>query len=184
MIATRRGPARATPPVCYASHKDAQIRKDGSPAWRIITGVLPGPPDLARRMLDAWLASTEAALRATFEAQQVALDAGLSVVEAAAGPQAGAMRQWAEGVRAVHRAALEVFLTSLRAAWSATPPSGGSLAERPEQAAPPAEGYCLRCRTRRPMRDVQPAKLAGGRSTLQGICTVCGARMTRIIKVS
>jgi hypothetical protein len=146
--------------------------------------VLAGPPDLSRRLLDAWLASTEATLRATFESQQVALDAGLSVLEAAAGPQAGAIRQWAAGVRAAQQAALEVFLTSLRAAWSVAPPSGGRPAERLAETVRLAEAYCLRCRTRRPMRDVHPAKLAGGRSAVQGTCGVCGARMTRIVKGS
>jgi hypothetical protein len=67
------------------------------------------------------MASTEAILRATFAAQQAVLDAGVAVVEATAGGQGGAVRQWAEGVRTAQRAALEMFVASLRAAWSVPP---------------------------------------------------------------
>ena len=127
------------------------------------------------------MASTEAILRATFEAQQAMLDAGLAIVAATPGGQAGALRQWAEAARSAQQAALETFLASLRAAWSIPPPA--SPAERPEAAEPLVEAYCLRCRTRRPMRDVQPTTV-GGRPAVQGVCAVCGARVTRLTKAS
>ena len=44
------------------------------------------------------------------------------------------------------------------------------------------EGYCMKCRDRREMKDPQPVTLSNGRPALQGTCPVCGTKVTRIVK--
>ncbi len=44
------------------------------------------------------------------------------------------------------------------------------------------EGYCLKCRTKREMSDAQKVTLKNGRPATQGLCPVCGTKITRIGK--
>ena len=44
------------------------------------------------------------------------------------------------------------------------------------------EGYCLKCRTKREMNDPVKVTLKNGRPATQGICPVCGTKITRIGK--
>ena len=44
------------------------------------------------------------------------------------------------------------------------------------------QAYCLKCRTKRDMRDPQPVTLKNGRPATQGACPVCGTKMYRIGK--
>jgi NAD-dependent SIR2 family protein deacetylase len=44
------------------------------------------------------------------------------------------------------------------------------------------EGYCLKCRTKREMKDAKSVTLKNGRPATQGICPVCGTKITRIGK--
>ncbi len=44
------------------------------------------------------------------------------------------------------------------------------------------EGYCLKCRTKRQMNNAQKVTLKNGRPATQGICPVCGTKITRIGK--
>ncbi len=44
------------------------------------------------------------------------------------------------------------------------------------------EGYCLKCRTKREMNNAQKVTLKNGRPATQGICPVCGTKITRIGK--
>lgn len=45
------------------------------------------------------------------------------------------------------------------------------------------EAYCVRCRTKRPMQNPQPAFLEDGRPAMKGTCPVCGAALVRIGRV-
>ncbi len=44
------------------------------------------------------------------------------------------------------------------------------------------QAYCLKCRTKREMRNPQPVTLKNGRPATQGACPVCGTKMYRIGK--
>ncbi len=44
------------------------------------------------------------------------------------------------------------------------------------------QAYCLKCRTKREMRNPQPTTLKNGRPATQGTCPVCGTKMYRIGK--
>lgn len=44
------------------------------------------------------------------------------------------------------------------------------------------QAYCLRCRTKREMRDARQVTLKNGRPAIQGVCPECGAKMYRIQK--
>ncbi len=44
------------------------------------------------------------------------------------------------------------------------------------------QAYCLRCRTKREMRDARQVTLKNGRPAIQGVCPECRAKMYRIQK--
>jgi len=44
------------------------------------------------------------------------------------------------------------------------------------------EGYCLKCRTKREMKNAQQVTLKNGRPATQGACPVCGTKITVIGK--
>ncbi|NLE76138.1 MAG: hypothetical protein GX605_05230 [Chloroflexi bacterium] len=54
----------------------------------------------------------------------------------------------------------------------------------PREAAPPPGamvGFCVRCRAKRPMQQVEPATTQRGQPAYRGVCPVCGARMFRMV---
>ena len=42
------------------------------------------------------------------------------------------------------------------------------------------DAYCLKCRTKREIRNPQQVKLKNGRSATQGTCPTCGTKVYRI----
>jgi hypothetical protein len=44
------------------------------------------------------------------------------------------------------------------------------------------EGYCVKCREKREIKDARTEKLDNGRTALRGTCPVCGTNITRFIK--
>ena len=40
------------------------------------------------------------------------------------------------------------------------------------------QGYCMKCREKREMKDVQVVTLKNGREARQGTCTACGTKVT------
>ena len=44
------------------------------------------------------------------------------------------------------------------------------------------EAFCLRCRVKTPMKKAVAMTLANGSEAMQGDCSVCGTRMSRIMK--
>ena len=40
------------------------------------------------------------------------------------------------------------------------------------------QGYCMKCREKREMKDVQQVTLKNGREARQGTCAVCGTTIT------
>ena len=44
------------------------------------------------------------------------------------------------------------------------------------------EGYCMKCKTKREMKDVKSSKTKRGTTMNKGICTKCGTKMCAISK--
>jgi hypothetical protein len=45
------------------------------------------------------------------------------------------------------------------------------------------QAYCVKCRTKREMKDVKQIIMRNGRPASQGICSKCGTKMFRIGKI-
>lgn len=43
-------------------------------------------------------------------------------------------------------------------------------------------GYCVKCKTKREMKSEKKMKSKGGRNMVQGICKVCGTKMSVFTK--
>jgi hypothetical protein len=71
-----------------------------------------------RKVFSAWASGTEAALKATFDMQNVTLNAGLSLMEATGSGSRGLVQQWVDAARKAQEAALEAFRENVRAAQS------------------------------------------------------------------
>jgi hypothetical protein len=44
------------------------------------------------------------------------------------------------------------------------------------------QGYCVKCRTKREMKDAKAITMKNGRPATQGVCPVCGTKMFKIGK--
>ena len=44
------------------------------------------------------------------------------------------------------------------------------------------QAYCLKCRTKREMKDAKAVTLKNGRPATQGVCPVCATKMFRLGK--
>lgn len=42
------------------------------------------------------------------------------------------------------------------------------------------QGYCMKCRQKREMKEPQEVTLKNGRPAVQGACTICGTKITVI----
>lgn len=43
------------------------------------------------------------------------------------------------------------------------------------------QGFCVKCKTTRPMDKVQQVTMKNGRPALKGVCSVCGTGMYKIL---
>ncbi len=43
------------------------------------------------------------------------------------------------------------------------------------------EAYCVKCREKREMKDEQEVTMKNGRNAVQGICSVCGTKLFRMV---
>jgi len=46
----------------------------------------------------------------------------------------------------------------------------------------PMQAYCMKCRTKREMKDAKSITMKNGRPATQGTCPVCGTKLFRIGK--
>jgi hypothetical protein len=76
---------------------------------------ISGATEASRKIFEAWASGVEATLKATFDAENAALAAGMSVLEATSGADRAAMQQWADAARQAQDAAMEAFRTNMRA---------------------------------------------------------------------
>ncbi len=65
---------------------------------------------------EAWAAGTEAALQATFELQNLAINSGLSLIDAMGSGNRTLFEPWADAVRRAQESALQVFRQNVRQA--------------------------------------------------------------------
>ena len=70
--------------------------------------------EVNRRLLTAWLGGAEAAVRAMFDAQNAAFQAGLALFDAVSSSNRTAIEQWAEATRQTQQALWDVWRASLR----------------------------------------------------------------------
>ncbi|HEY2593639.1 MAG TPA: DUF5679 domain-containing protein [Chloroflexota bacterium] len=52
------------------------------------------------------------------------------------------------------------------------------MAKAPSKAV--ATGYCMKCKTQRPMTSAKPITMKNGRAATEGTCGECGTRMFKI----
>ena len=69
-----------------------------------------------RGVFTAWASGTEAALKATFDAQNAALTAGLSLMDVTGTTSRDVTQQWIDVARKAQEAALAAFRENVRAA--------------------------------------------------------------------
>lgn len=43
------------------------------------------------------------------------------------------------------------------------------------------EAYCVKCKTKREMKDAREEKSENGRRMMRGVCPVCGTALTRFL---
>ena len=43
------------------------------------------------------------------------------------------------------------------------------------------EGYCMKCKEKREMKDVEEVVMKNGMKAAKGICTTCGTKMFKIL---
>jgi len=53
---------------------------------------------------------------------------------------------------------------------------------RRKEGGEPMQAYCMKCRTKREMKDAKAITMKNGRPATQGACPVCGTKMFRIGK--
>lgn len=44
------------------------------------------------------------------------------------------------------------------------------------------EGYCVKCREKRDIKDGKQVELKNGRAAVQGLCSVCGTKIMKFVK--
>jgi hypothetical protein len=64
---------------------------------------------LSKQVLDAWTTSTEAALKASFDLQNAAIEAGQAIIGPAGSPNQALYRQWTDTVRLAQQATLDAL---------------------------------------------------------------------------
>lgn len=42
------------------------------------------------------------------------------------------------------------------------------------------EGYCVKCKEKREMKDAKQIEMKNGKPAVQGLCPVCGTKITKI----
>jgi hypothetical protein len=43
------------------------------------------------------------------------------------------------------------------------------------------QAYCVKCKTKRTMKNAHEEKLDNGRRAAKGVCSICGTKMTRFL---
>ena len=117
-------PEAATAAVAEATRIAAQAARQGAETAKATIKAASGYLDeanmLGRDLLDTWSTQSEAALKAAFDAQNAAIDAGLGLFDLSVKGNKHAVEQFAELVKRTQRATLESWHSTVMAAATAT----------------------------------------------------------------
>ena len=82
--------------------------------------------DLNGKLIDTWIASTETALKASFDVYNASLSAGFPVIDAATGSARTVLQQWDASARQSQAALLDAFRTQAQATGRFVRSDGGT----------------------------------------------------------
>jgi hypothetical protein len=60
--------------------------------------------------------------------------------------------------------------------------AGGMVYSSKQKGGRTMQGYCVKCRAKREMKDPKSITMKNGRPATQGVCPVCGTKMFKIGK--
>jgi negative regulator of replication initiation len=101
--------------VLHNAEKRNLAMADSRAGGESTSRVTESASDISRRVFIAWASGTEAALKATLDAQKAGLEASVAVATTAAEHERDALQQIADAAQRAEEAALEAFRTSVRA---------------------------------------------------------------------
>jgi hypothetical protein len=117
-------PESATAAVAEATRIAAQAAREGSETAKATikaaSSYLSETNALGRDLLDSWSMQSEAALKAAFEAQNAAIDAGLGLFDLGVKGNRQAVEQFSELVKRTQQATLESWQATVKATAKAT----------------------------------------------------------------
>jgi len=121
---TNEMPESATAAVAEATRIAAQAARQGTETAKATikaaSSYLDETNTLGRDLLDTWSTQSEAALKAAFDAQNAAIDAGLGLFDLGTKGNRQAVEQFSELVKQTQRATLESWHATVQAAAKAT----------------------------------------------------------------
>jgi len=124
---TNEMPESATAAVAEATRIAAQAARQGTETAKATikaaSSYLDETNTLGRDLLDTWSTQSEAALKAAFDAQNAAIDAGLGLFDLGVKGNRQAVEQFSELVKRTQRATLESWQATVKAAAKATEPA-------------------------------------------------------------
>jgi hypothetical protein len=117
-------PESAAAAVAEATRIAAQAARQGTEtakaSIKAASSYIDGANTLGRDLLDTWSTQSEAAIKAAFDAQNAAIDAGLGLFDLGTKGNRHAVEQFSELVKQTQRATLESWHATVQAAAKAT----------------------------------------------------------------
>lgn len=117
-------PESAAAAVAEATRIAAQAARQGTEtakaSIKAASSYIDEANTLGRDLLDTWSTQSEAALKAAFDAQNAAIDAGLGLFDLGTKGNQQAVAQFSELVKQTQRATLESWQATVKAAAKAT----------------------------------------------------------------
>ncbi len=127
MSTTTDMPDTATAAVAEATRIAAQAARSGTETAKAsieaARSYVGETTELGRDLLGTWSVQSEAAIKAAFDAQNAAMDAGLGLFDLSVKGNRQAVEQFSELVKRTQRATLESWQTTVKAATKATEPA-------------------------------------------------------------
>jgi hypothetical protein len=127
MSTTTDMPDTATAAVAEATRIAAQAARSGTETAKAsieaARSYVGETSELGRDLLGTWSVQSEGALKAAFDAQNAAMDAGLGLFDLSVKGNRQAVEQFSELVKRTQRATLESWQTAVKAAAKATEPA-------------------------------------------------------------
>jgi hypothetical protein len=120
-------PESAAAAVAEATRIAAQAARNGTEtakaSFEAASSYFDETTKIGRNLLDSWSAQTEAAIKAAFEAQSAAIDAGLGLFDLGVKGNREAVAQFSEIVKRTQKATLESWETTVKMVTKATEPT-------------------------------------------------------------